>query len=66
MKIIEKQKINVRGTINTLNVNEILELPKKEYNPASIRATAGIVRENTGKGFSVSVQLEKITVTRVL
>jgi hypothetical protein len=65
MHIVENPKISVRGTINTLNVNEVLELAKGEYKPASVRTTVGILRENTGKGFSVSVQLEKIIITRL-
>jgi hypothetical protein len=66
MEIKERTRVNVRGTLNTLEINEVLELPRKDYNPASVRSTVGVIREVTCKAFSVSVKPDSIFVTRLL
>lgn len=58
------EKINVRGAINALEIGGLLELPKGEYIPSSVRNTAASIKGDTGKTFTVSVSDELISVTR--
>ncbi|MDR0681618.1 MAG: hypothetical protein LBG15_07215 [Dysgonamonadaceae bacterium] len=58
-------KINVRGTMREMGVNEVLELPRNQYRPLSVRSTATLIRENYGMAYSVTINSEKIIVTRV-
>jgi len=58
------EKLNIRGEMNALPVNGVLELPKSDYRPASVRSTAASLRENENKAFLVSVSRDLITVTR--
>ena len=51
--MIMETKVNVRGAMNTLKINEVMELPKEDYKPASIRSTAASICENEGKVFLV-------------
>jgi len=60
------KKINVRGTINSLEVDDQpVRLLKKEYKISSIRSIAGSLTIETGKKFSVTiVDDEVIVITR--
>lgn len=58
------EKINVRGSINSLKKNGKLELPKSDHKPSYVRNAASTVAADTGKSFSVSVGEKTITVTR--
>lgn len=61
------KKINVRGTINSLEIGDLpVRLLKKEYKISSIRSIAGSLTTETGKKFSVSiVDDEVIVITRI-
>jgi hypothetical protein len=61
------KKINVRGTINSLEIGDLpIRLLKKEYKISSIRSIAGSLTTETGKKFSVSiVDDEVIVITRI-
>lgn len=58
------ERINVRGSINSLRVKGKLELPKAGLKPSYVRNAASSVASDTGKKFSVSVVGETIVVTR--
>ncbi len=58
-------KINVRGGIDALEVNQSLTLPKSAYKPSVIRSTAASIKEDTGKAFTVFAGEESIVVTRL-
>ncbi|MDR2004944.1 MAG: hypothetical protein LBQ74_18125 [Prevotella sp.] len=61
-----KERINIRGTINSLEVGDKpVKLSKTEYKLSTIRATAGAITGDTGKKFSVSVIDGKIVITRI-
>lgn len=64
MSMKTTEKINVRGAINALEVGGLLELPKGEHIPSSVRNTATSIKGDTDKTFTVSVSDELITVTR--
>jgi hypothetical protein len=66
MSQMEKTKINVRGTMQKMAVNDVIEFLRPEVKPLSTRSTATLIKENTGKGYSVSVKTDKIIVTRLL
>ena len=58
-------KINVRGSINALEIGNSIEIPRRpEYKPSYIRNAASLVTMDTGKKFSVSVKENVIVVTR--
>jgi hypothetical protein len=60
-----KSKINIRGTIRKMRINEVLEFPRPEYRASSVRSTAALVKEDYGMAYSISVNQEKIVVTRI-
>ena len=62
-----KRKDSIRGTLNSLNVNQVVKLPKSKYRPSSVRCIAGILTGDSGKTFTVNVTTndEYITVTRI-
>lgn len=60
------EKINIRGSINALEVNsDPLELLRTEYLLSSVRAIAGAVTGDTGKTFNVAKTDSHIVVTRL-
>lgn len=60
-------KVNVRGGINALEVNQSMTLPKGVYKPSVVRASAACITGDTGKVFTVSADdgEKVITVTRI-
>jgi hypothetical protein len=63
--MIEQNKINVRGSINSLELgSEPLILSRRLYKPSMVRTTAGGITEDTGKRFSVTSRGDEIIVTR--
>jgi hypothetical protein len=66
MEKIEK-RVTIRNTMRKMKVDEIIEFPRDNfrYKPLTIRSTAGMIKENYGQGYKVSVSPEKITVTRI-
>jgi hypothetical protein len=58
-------KINIRGTMRQMRTGEVLEIPREGYRPLSVRSTATLLRENYGLRYSISVNPEKILVTRI-
>lgn len=58
-------KVNVRGEINALEVNQPLILPKDTYKLSVVRSTAASIKGDTGKVFTVSTDSEAIIVIRV-
>jgi hypothetical protein len=59
-----KSKINIRGTIRNMGMNEVLEFPRSEYRPSVVRTTASLIRESYGQEYAISVKPGKIVVTR--
>lgn len=59
-------KINVRGRLNALEVNQTISLPRSQCKPSKVRQTASILTSDDGKVFSVSAKAGEavITVTR--
>ncbi|WP_289291400.1 hypothetical protein [Bacteroides sp. 41_26] len=62
---MEKERINVRGSIDSLEINEVFTIPKKERRASNVRNTAYTVACDTGKKFSVSAKTDTIVVTRI-
>ena len=62
---MEKERINVRGSIDSLEINEVFAIPKKERKASNVRNTASVVAGDTGKKFSVSAKTDMIVVTRI-
>ncbi|MBF0649163.1 hypothetical protein IR083_10055 [Dysgonomonas sp. GY75] len=60
------ERINVRGSVQKLDVDEKIELPRKDYKPSSIRSNVNIIATDTGKKFTVSVIGSKIVITRII
>jgi hypothetical protein len=59
-------KVNVRGKLNALEVNQTLTLPKGPCKPSTVRYTAAVLKGDTGKTFTVNATADKtITVTRL-
>jgi hypothetical protein len=61
---MEIPKVNVRGEMNALGLNQSLTLPKGDYKLSVVRTTAHALKSDTGKAFSVAVGNEVITVIR--
>lgn len=59
------EKINVRGRVKEMDIDEKIELARKDYKPSSIRSNVNIIATDTGKKFSVSVIDSKIVITRI-
>ena len=47
-------KINVRGELNALAVNQTATLPKDRCKPSTVRHTAAVLKEDMNKTFSVN------------
>lgn len=64
---METTEINVRGSINRLEVKEKVLLPKSVCVVSIVRTTAGAITTDTGKKFTVSAVEDKdnIIVTRI-
>lgn len=61
-----KTKVNIRGELNALEVNQTLTLPKGPCKPSTVRVTATVLKGDTGKTFSVNATDDKlITVIRL-
>jgi hypothetical protein len=58
-------RINVRGTMRGMDIGEVLELHRSQYRSLSVRSTATLIKENYGMAYSISVNPEKIVVTRI-
>lgn len=65
-------RINLRGTMNSLNIGESMEVERKPLNPHGfapdyVRSLATKVGDNEGKSFTVSAKKGErtITVTRI-
>lgn len=60
------ETINIRGTINALEVAETVVLPRALCVLSSVRNIAAAISADTGKTFSVSVKVDpkNIVVTR--
>ena len=59
-------KVNVRGELNALEVDQTLTLPKGPCKPSTVRHTAAVLKSDTGKTFSVNATDDKvITVIRL-
>ncbi|MDL1914135.1 MAG: hypothetical protein FDW93_06410 [Bergeyella sp.] len=59
-------KTSIRGSLNTLEVDETIEFPKKKYLPSSVRSSAASLKMDTGKAFNVNATPKKvIRVTRI-
>jgi hypothetical protein len=59
------RRINIRRTMQSMQLDDVFEFPREEFKAASVRATASSLRENYGQAYSVSVKSEKIVVTRL-
>lgn len=60
------ETINIRGSINALEVSEAVALPRRLCVVSSVRAIAGMITTDTGKTFNVSAKdAENIVVTRI-
>lgn len=60
------EPVNIRGSINCLEVREPVEFPRALCKVSSVRAIAGAITTDTGKTFNVSITDEHtITVTRL-
>lgn len=59
--------INIRGKLNAMQVNETMALPRHQCVPSTVRITAAILRNDTGKSYTVSAPhgSKVITVTRL-
>ena len=67
---MQEEKINVRGGINLLNVGSTMEIPrgigdKPGRKPSYVRSVSSTIAADTGKKFTVNVDEETITVTRI-
>jgi hypothetical protein len=61
-----KSPINVRGSIRKMQVNEVLEFPRAECKPLSVRTMASQIKENYGSAYSVSAKdPDKVVVKRI-
>ena len=60
-----KEKINVSGKMKTLAVGECFTLKKPKFRVSSVRTTAGIIKQDFGFVYSVSVTGSEIKVERV-
>lgn len=60
-------RINVRGRLNALEVNQTLSLPRNQCTPSRVRQTAAVLKSDAGKVFSVRAKYgeELIIVTRL-
>lgn len=62
----QKEKINIRGSMNLLEVEGLpLELAKCDYKLSVIRSTAFNISNDTGKKFSVTTSKKMIIVKRI-
>lgn len=61
------ETINIRGSINALEVSEAVALPRARCKVSSVRTIAGVITADTGKAFTVSTTVKKdyIVVTRI-
>lgn len=59
-----RQKINVRGSINSLKNGDWVKIPRCGYKPSYVRTVSSILSADTGKRFSVNVTENEITVIR--
>jgi predicted Zn-dependent protease len=59
------RRINIRGTMQSMQPADVFEFPREEFKASSIRATAASLKENYRQAYSVSVKNEKIVVTRL-
>ena len=64
MNMETKERINVAGTMKTLEIGGGVTLNKSEYKASMVRTTASTLKQDTGIEFSVSVSGDKITITR--
>lgn len=63
---MENTKVNVRGTLNALEINEQITFPRKVYLVSSIRTIASLLSGDFGKKFNVSAKDDNnIVVTRL-
>lgn len=53
---MKNQKLNVRGTLNSLAPGEEIIFPRALYQVSSIRSVASILTADYGKKFSVSAK----------
>lgn len=64
---MENTEVNIQGSINCLEVNEKVYLPRAVCKPSVVRATATRVSLDTGKKFNVAAVEDEhnIIVTRI-
>ena len=60
-----KEKINVSGKMKSLAVGEWFTLEKPKYRSSCVRSCAGIIKQDFGMIYSVSVSDSEIKVERV-
>lgn len=72
-KEVKPRKINMRGTVSSLKVNEVARFPnmvfvgeEKGYKLSSLRSTLANITGDTGKEFTATTKDEYIIVTRTL
>lgn len=58
------EKINIRGTMNSLEVGKCFTLSRQEYRRSTVAITASALFYDFGKKFSVSMNDTDIIVTR--
>jgi hypothetical protein len=51
--------------MQSMQLADVFEFPRKEFKASSVRSTATSLKENYGQAYSVSVKNEKIVVTRL-
>lgn len=61
------ETINIRGSINALEVDEAVALSRRLCKVSSVRTIAGMITTDTGKTFSVSATADpdNVVVTRI-
>ena len=61
------ETINIRGSINALEVSEAVVLPRTKYKVSSVRTITYLVTADNGKTFTVSTTVKKgyIVVIRI-
>ena len=62
-----EKNVNIRGKLNAMQVNDTVALPRCQCVPSTVRHTAAILRNDTGKSYTVSAPhgSKVITVTRL-